>query len=76
LWVDAEGLPRRLSVDIDLSKLSGANAPAGTPGSTPSSMSLKVEFFDFGEAVKVEIPGPGQYMDISKLNGSAPGSGS
>lgn len=80
LWVDAEGLPRRLSVDIDLSKLSGADAPAGSSGSSPTSMSLKVEFFDFGEAVRVEVPGPGQYLDISELNGSgrngAPGSGS
>lgn len=76
LWVDAEGLPRRLSVDFDLSKLPKSAAPAAAPaGAPPSSMSMRMEFFDFGEPVRVEVPGPGQYVDIADLGGpSGPGS--
>ncbi len=54
VWVDDQGLLRKMEMQID--------DPSG-------SGTLVFEMFDFGKPVSVEVPGPGEYTDESELGG-------
>ena len=64
-WIDADGLPRRLTYEMDLSKAKVPGAESGAAGMARVSM----EFFDFGEDVDVAIPAPEETADLAELLG-------
>lgn len=59
VWIDAEGRVVRMSQSFDFQE----GAQAGT------SMSMVMDFFDFGTPVDIEIPPPSQTTDITELMG-------
>jgi hypothetical protein len=59
VWIDDEGLPRRMRMEQDFASVPGA--PSG------ASMSITMEFFDFGVDVDVEPPPDDQVTDMSEL---------
>ncbi|HEC08393.1 MAG TPA: hypothetical protein ENI86_02360 [Acidimicrobiales bacterium] len=54
VWVDDQGLLRRMEMQIDDATGSGT---------------MVFEMFDFGKPIEVEVPGPGEYTDESELGG-------
>ncbi len=69
VWIDSDGLPRRLVYEMDLAK---AKVPGTSADATAAAGTAKVsmEFFDFGEDVSVSIPPPGETFDLAELIGS------
>lgn len=64
VWVDADGLPRRIVYTFDLS--------LGDPESSTSTV-LTMDFSDYGLDVTVEPPPATEVTDISELAGAAGG---
>jgi len=64
VWIDADGLPRRLVYEMDLSK---AKVPGAEGAPATGTAKVNMEFFDFGEDVKVSIPPPGETVDLAEL---------
>jgi hypothetical protein len=65
-WIDADGLPRRLAYEMDLSK---AKVPGTESGAATGTARVSMEFFDFGEDVDVAIPAPEETVDLAELLG-------
>lgn len=65
VWVDDQGLVRRIGVDIS------GNAPTGSTGSgTALKAQLKMEFFDYGKATVNTTPPPAdQITDFGQILG-------
>ncbi len=61
-WIDDDGLVRRLRMDIDMSK---AMAAMGLPAEAAqkATMTMSMEFFDYGEPVDVTIPPASEVID-------------
>ncbi|HEX8803187.1 MAG TPA: hypothetical protein VF743_03305 [Acidimicrobiales bacterium] len=58
VWVDGDGLPRRIEIDMaagDASAMEGAG------------MAVRMEMFDYGEPVEVQVPGPDDVVDAGDL---------
>jgi hypothetical protein len=70
VWVDGDGLTRRLTFQLPLPK-----AAAAQSGLSNAQMSATEEFYDFGTPVSVTAPPADQTQDISDVAGSAAGSG-
>lgn len=70
VWVDEEGLLRRMEVTVDLSKADTGGAPAGA---APTSMFMRMDFYDFGTEVNAEPPPANDVTDFAKLQGGAGG---
>jgi hypothetical protein len=68
VWVDAQGLVRRIRMQLDLGSFLGA-AAAGHAGSAPS-VTISIDLFDFGAPVHVVAPPADQVSDLGDL-GSA-----
>lgn len=64
IWIDAEGLPRRLSYEMKVDP--PANSPAA--GMTGTS-TFTLEYYDYGTDVSVAIPPKSEVLDPSKLQG-------
>lgn len=60
IWIDGEGLVRKLSVDVD--------APDATTGRS-GHVSLAFELWDYGEPVEIDVPPASQVADASALRG-------
>ena len=69
VWIDADGFPRRLVYEMDLSK---AKVPGGD-GAAPTTGTAKVsmEFFDFGQDVDVKIPPASETIDLAEFLGAS-----
>jgi hypothetical protein len=65
-WIDADGLPRRLAYEMDLSK---AKIPGAEGAPATGTAKVSMEFFDFGEDVKVSIPPAAETVDLAELLG-------
>lgn len=63
VWIDDDGLPRRMRTTMDFPE-SGDDIPAGT------AMSIEIDFFDFGEPVSITVPPADQVTDIRELLGT------
>jgi hypothetical protein len=61
-WVDNDGLPRRIRMDMDMSR---AMAAIGLPAelTKKSTMSMTMEFFDYGSPVGVSVPPANEVLD-------------
>lgn len=57
VWIDGQGLVRRLQMSIPIPTASGQ---------TPT-MNMTIDFFDFGAAPKVSAPPPSQVFDATNL---------
>jgi hypothetical protein len=66
VWIDDEGLPRRI-------RYSFSNPGATTASQALGGMTMTMEFFDYGTDVSVEIPPAETTIDIQSL---IPGAGS
>ncbi|MGH8973604.1 MAG: hypothetical protein ACRD0C_10435 [Acidimicrobiia bacterium] len=71
VWIDADGLPCRLSYEMDLSK---AKVPGAEGAAATGTAKVSMEFFDFGEDVKVAIPPVDETIDLAELLGAPQGS--
>jgi hypothetical protein len=67
VWIDADGLPRRQSMDM-------ANL-FGSMGMGDTSVTMTIEYFDFGEAVDIVVPSPDEVtpFDLTDAFGEAGG---
>jgi hypothetical protein len=65
VWVDADGLPRRLQID-----LGGMVAAMGLDG---GSAVMTIEFFDYGVPVDIEVPSPDEVTPITEVLGGLGG---
>lgn len=63
VWVDDDGLPRRMQMELE-----GVGASMGVPGSATMTM----EVFDYGEPYAVEVPSP---SEVTPLVEAMPGLG-
>jgi hypothetical protein len=59
IWIDGNGLVRKLTVDVDAS-----DAAAGA-----GKVSLAFELWDYGEPVEIDVPAASQVADASALHG-------
>jgi hypothetical protein len=59
VWIDAEGLPRRQSMDI--------GSAFGSLGLGDSSVTMTIEYFDFGDPVDIQVPSPDEVTPFGDL---------
>jgi hypothetical protein len=57
VWVDADGLARRL--EVDMSEVLGATGAGDDAGAV-----LAIELFDYGEPVDIQVPSPDQVTSL------------
>lgn len=64
VWVDADGIVRKMVMEMDLSQAESDGVDMGD-----ASMTITVEMFDFGQPVDIEVPDPSevQVLDVSLL---------
>jgi hypothetical protein len=62
VWVDADGLPRRMAMDMG-----GLLSSMGSDGEASAVMTM--EFFDYGEPVDIQVPSPDEVSSFSDLLG-------
>ena len=65
VWIDDEGLLRRQTSTVDLSKVKGA----ASGGAAPTEMVIEMELFDFGAEVDVDAPPKAEVTDFAELQG-------
>lgn len=63
VWIDDQGLPRRMEMTMDFGSVGIPDVPSGT------SVTVTVEFYDFGVDVNVEPPPADQVTDLTELAG-------
>jgi len=68
VWVDADGLPRRLAMDM------GEMFSSLGLGSEMSAV-MTMEFFDYGQPVDIQVPSPDEVQPFTGLLGSDEGFG-
>lgn len=69
IWVDGDDQVRKVSYVVDLSRLNlpaEARAAVGSEQLT-GTMSVSIEFFEFGAPVTVTVPPPDQVADLNQL---------
>jgi hypothetical protein len=74
VWIDGEGLPRRLTMDLApvLSSVAGATGAGGNAGVAAAVGALgttTIEFSHWGEPVTVTVPPPAQVVDARDVPG-------
>jgi hypothetical protein len=62
VWIDGDGLPRRISTTLDFGAFSLGGA-GGTGGTTPALVST-YELFDYGTPGGIDLPAPSQVTAI------------
>jgi hypothetical protein len=62
VWVDADGLPRRVQLDMG-----GVLATAGLGGEPTALMTM--ELFDYGQPVDIQVPSPDEVQAFTDLLG-------
>lgn len=70
VWIDADGLARRLRMDMG-GLLAKAMGPAGGGGRA----SVTIDFFDYGEAIEVTVPDASETTPFSEVMGGLGGLG-
>jgi hypothetical protein len=66
VWVDGDGLVRRLQLTFDLSQMLGAAASQLSPG-TQIGMVMTMNMYDYGQPVDIQVPPASQVTDASDL---------
>lgn len=69
VWIDGDGLARRLAMDLDA--LAGMAGGIGE-GATAS---MTIDFFDYGDDVAIEIPDPADTQSFTDVLGAFGGAG-
>jgi hypothetical protein len=64
VWIDGDGRTRRMTQTIDYSKV---KLPNIAPDELPTSMSIVVEYYDFGTGVSVDVPRSSEVSDFKDL---------
>jgi hypothetical protein len=70
VWIDADGLVRKMQTSIDLSTLAPPST-ASTPLPALGTMTISMEFNDFGAPVAIQIPTDDQVQDLSGVLGGS-----
>jgi hypothetical protein len=60
IWVGDDGLVRKHSITLNFADL-------GLPEDVPASMSMVLEYFGYGDAVRVEEPAAANVTDMTKM---------
>jgi hypothetical protein len=68
VWIDGDGLVRRMKETVDYRKATFPNVPKDK---LPTSMSMLVEYYDFGTEVAVDVPKASEVTDLKDLLGQA-----
>jgi hypothetical protein len=68
VWVDEDGLPRRMT--MDLTGLAGPGTDA-----EGAAVAITIEYFDYGEPVDIQIPPADEVTPFGEVLGGALGSG-
>jgi len=66
VWVDADGLPRRMIMGFD-----GLLATAGVGAG--ASVEISMELFDYGDPVEIEVPSPDEVTPYTEVLGALGG---
>jgi hypothetical protein len=61
VWVDGDGLARRIELELNLGDLLGTDAP---PGDDAPTMSVSMDLYDFGVPVNVVAPPADQVTEL------------
>ncbi len=71
VWVDGDGLVRRVEFTFDFSNLGAGLAPSGTPipGMQDFKMVMTMDLYDYGVPVDIQIPPADQVSDIGDMAG-------
>jgi hypothetical protein len=64
VWIDGDGRTRRMTQTIDYAKV---KLPNVAKDELPTSMSILVEFYDFGTEVSVPVPRPSEVSNVKDL---------
>jgi len=68
VWVDADGLPRRMEIDMgEMFSSMGLGAE--------TSAVMTMEYFDYGQPVDIQVPSPDEVTPISEVLGGLGGLG-
>jgi hypothetical protein len=59
VWIDGDGLVRRVQVGVQGLHTTTSSTPAGAVGGT-----LTMEFYDFGQPVNITVPSPDQVFQV------------
>lgn len=62
VWVDADGLPRRMTMGFD-------GLPAAAGAGDGASVEISMEFFDYGEPVEIGVPSPDEVTPFTEVLG-------
>jgi hypothetical protein len=62
VWLDDDGLPRRVNMEFTYDP--SDDAPAGTPTGT---MTMLLEYFDYGADIDIELPDDSDVTDMQEL---------
>ena len=71
VWIDDDGLLRRMDMRFDLSSLLGSVSGGSNLGS--GIITMRMDLYDYGVEVDVEAPPAGETYDMSSLLGSLGG---
>jgi hypothetical protein len=71
VWIDSDGLARRMAFVLDLGKLAGSDAPEGAP-LTKMKMTMSMDLYDFGVPVNVVAPPPSETTEFPSFGPSGP----
>ncbi|MEX0990942.1 MAG: hypothetical protein WD004_01540 [Actinomycetota bacterium] len=69
VWVDGDGLVRRVAFTFDLSNLGGELAATPVPGMQDLKMVMTMDLYDYGVPVDIQIPPADQVSDIGDMGG-------
>jgi hypothetical protein len=61
VWVDADGLVRQITMQLDFTGVKGAGSGSGT---------VTMKFSDYGEAVDIGVPSDDDAFDLSEILGA------
>jgi hypothetical protein len=71
VWVDNDGLARRIQLKLDLAKLAGPDGGMDVP-----ALTMSMDLYDFGVPVHVEAPPPGETVPFPVGPSGTVGTGS
>ena len=66
VWIDGDGLVRRIAYEMDLGELVEASEEAGTVTPDTFSAAVTLDFFDYGDdSIAIELPDPDEAVDVT-----------
>jgi hypothetical protein len=67
VWIDGDGLLRRMEIEIDLGAFARAGGASGAPD--PGTMDVSLDLYEFGVPVNVEAPPASEISPLGSFGG-------